>query len=329
MTPTRAAPLHVVPAGPGHGVVRFAHQVAQAVAAPVCDVGEAMALPSTRVHVHVTDRLFGDGADEAGTALVALARRHRTTVTLHDLPQPGDGDAFTARVRAYAALLAEVDGWVVSSRHEADLAATYLGATGPGPASRPVVVPLPVLPLPAPAGPGGRSGSGPAVVGVLGWVYPGKGHAEVVRACAGMPVVVRALGGLSPGHEDLLPELVALGVEHGVGFEATGWVSDADLARRLHEVDVPVAAHRHVSASGSLNSWVAARRRPLVSAGTYGEEMALLRPGTLTLVADDALPGAVRRALDDPSSTRIAADVRTTPHLADTAAAYLDFWARR
>ncbi len=329
MTATGAAPLHVVPEAPGHGVVRFARQVAEVVGAPVCDVDAALSLPPTRVHVHVTDRLFGDGADEAGAVLVALARRHRATVTLHDLPQPGDGAAFASRVRAYAALLAEVDGWVVSSRHEADLAATYLRPASPPEVVPLPVLPLPVLPLPAPAGPVGRSRSGPAVVGVLGWVYPGKGHAEVVRACAGMPVVVRALGGLAPGHEDLLPELVALGAEHGVGFEATGWVADADLATRLHEVDVPVAAHRHVSASGSVNSWVAARRRPLVSAGTYAAEMALLRPGTLTLVEDDDLPAAVRRALDDPASTRIAEDVTTTPHLADTAAAYLDFWARR
>ena len=322
-------PLHVVPADTGHGVARIARQVAGVVGAPVLDVAATMELAPTRVHVHVTDRLFGDSAAAAAETLVVLARRHRTTVTLHDLPQPGDGAAFAGRARAFAAILAEVDGWVVSSHHEADLAAAHLL-----PASRPTVVPLPVLPLQLPlplpilVGPAPRPARAqPAVVGVLGWVYPGKGHAEVLRACAGLPVVVRALGGTSPGHEDLLRELVALGVDHGVGFEATGWVPEDELTDRLAEVDVPVAAHRHVSASGSVNSWLAARRRPLVSTGAYAEEMARLRPGTLTLVADDELAGAVRRALGDPASTRLADDVGTTPHLADTAAAYLAFWA--
>ncbi len=316
-------PLHVVPADTGHGVARIARQVAGVVGAPVLGVAATMELAPTRVHVHVTDRLFGDSAAAAAETLVVLARHHRTTVTLHDLPQPGDGAAFAGRARAYAAVLAEVDGWVVSSHHEADLAATHLA-----PGSRPTVVPLPVLPVPtALAGPARPADDQPAVVGVLGWVYPGKGHAEVVRACAGLPVVVRALGRTSPGHDDLLRELVALGVDHGVGFEATGWVPEDELTDQLAEVDVPVAAHRHVSASGSVNSWLAARRRPLVSTGAYAEEMARLRPGTLTLVADDDLAGAVRRALGDPASTRLADDVGTTPHLADTAAAYLAFWA--
>ncbi len=164
---------------------------------------------------------------------------------------------------------------------------------------------------------------------MLGWVYPGKGHAEVVRACAGLPVTVRALGEVSGGHDDLVPELAELAAGLGVGFEVTGWLDDDELAAHLDAVAVPVAAHRHVSASGSMNSWIAARRRPLVMAGTYAHEMAQLRPGTLTPVADGDLARAVAAALADPGSTRLGPSVDTAPHLDDCAAAYLDFWGHR
>lgn len=317
-------PLHVVPDSPGHGVVRIARQLAEAVGASCVDLSSAMSLAPTAVHVHVTDRLFGATAEEAALTLVALARRHRTTVTLHDVPQPGDGAVFARRARAYADLLAEVDGWVVSSHHEARLVEEHLA-----PRTRGDVVPLPVLPMPPTPGRPAPASAGRRVVGVLGWVYPGKGHAEVVRACAGLPVTVRAVGRVSPGHDALLHELAALATSVGVGFETTGWVSDDELGAQLGAVDVPVAAHRHVSASGSINSWTAAGRRPLVASGDYTQEMALLRPGTLTLVDDAALPAAISAALDAPGSTRLGAATDTSPHLGDCAAAYLDVWAAR
>jgi hypothetical protein len=319
------APLHVVPDSPGHGVIRIAHQLADAVGASVVDPVAAMALPRTPVHVHVTDRLFGATAEDATRALVALARRHPTTVTLHDVPQAGDGAVFARRARTYAALLQAVDGWVVSSHHEARLVAEHLGLGVGG-----TVVPLPVLPL-------ARSAAAPAptvdrrtpTVGVLGWVYPGKGHVEVLRACAGLDVVVRALGRPAAGHDDLVVELGEVAADLGVGWETSGWIADGDLGHALGAVDVPVAAHRHVSASGSVNSWIAAGRRPLVADGAYAAEMAALRPGTLTPVADHDLPRAIRAALADPASTRLDPSVDTAPHLADCAAAYLAFWAGR
>jgi hypothetical protein len=318
-----APPLHVVPTSPGHGVVRLALQLADAFGAAVVEPAAALSLAPTRVHVHVTDRLFGSSAEEAAQALVALARRHRTTVTLHDVPQPGDGPVFARRAAAYAALLAEVDGWVVSSHHEERLVRAHLSPTTGG-----AVVPLPVLPLPDVEGARARRSGGP-VVGVLGWVYPGKGHAEVVRACAGLDVTVRALGRVSPGHDDLVDELAELAAGVGVGFETSGWVPDDELGARLGEVDVPVAAHRHVSASGSINSWLGARRRPLAAAGVYAEEMARLRPGTLTLVEDDDLPRAIAAALARPASTWLDDTTPTTPHVGDCAAAYLAVWAGR
>ncbi len=322
---TGDVPLHVVPDRPGHGVVLLAQQVAGAVGARTCDVATALTFPRLRAHVHVTDRLFGATAREAGETLTALARHHRTTVTLHDVPQVGDGEAFAERAAAYAALLGEASQWVVSSQHESDLVREHLR-----PRTRGLVVPLPVLPLAPPAGGrGGRRSTGETVVGVLGWLYPGKGHAEVLRACAGLPgrVVVRAVGGVAEGHDHLLDELRALAASCGVTLEVTGWVDDDAWAEAIEAVDVPVAAHRHVSASGSVNSWIAARRRPLVASGAYASEMARLRPGTLTVVEDDDLPAALARAAREPASTWLDDATSTGPGLGDVARAYLDLWA--
>ncbi|VXB79266.1 hypothetical protein [Nocardioides sp. AX2bis] len=325
-----APPVHLLPDLPGHGVTLHASQVAAAVGADTLDLTALLDLAPQPVHVHVTDRLLGATGEETSARLVALGRRQPMTVTLHDVPQPGDGPVFARRVPAYAAVLAAARGWVVSSEHERALVRRHLAPTDDG-----AVVPLPVMPLPVPDGAGPRTcpADGPLVVGVLGWVYPGKGHDEVLRACAGVrrdrsgPVVLRALGRVAAGHDHLLDELAALAADLDVGLEVSGWVADADLPAALTDVDVPVAAHHHVSASGSMNSWVAARRRPLVTDGTYAREMAALRPGTLTLVDDD-LAAALARAAADPAGTWLAPGVGLAPGLDEVAAAYRAWWSR-
>ena len=99
-------------------------------------------------------------------------------------------------------------------------------------------------------------------------VQPPGGH-ELRAGCGrtllqlGQQVLV-AGGGAAPGHEDLLTELEERAAAAGTQFVATGWLDDAALAAACHRVAVPVAYHRHVSASGSVNSWLAAGRRPVV-----------------------------------------------------------------
>lgn len=330
-------PVHLVPGLPGHGVTLHATQVAAAVGARTLELAALLVLPPQPVHVHVTDRLLGSTGEETSALLVDLGRRQPMTITLHDVPQPGDGPVFARRAAGYAAVVDAARGWVVSSEHERALVHRHLDPREDG-----LVVPLPVMPLPLPdgAGPCERDAGDPLVVGVLGWVYPGKGHEEALRACAAArlglpgPVVLRALGRVAAGHDHLLDDLGALAAGLGVRLEVSGWVDDADLPGALAAVDVPVAAHHHVSASGSVNSWVAARRRPLVTDGTYAREMAALRPGTLTLVGPGGDPGggglarAVARAGADPASTWLAPDVAVGPGLAEAAAAYLAWWPR-
>ena len=70
----------------------------------------------------------------------------------------------------------------------------------------------------------------------------------------------------SPGHEELVDD--AAGRARAVGRRFTRHRLGARRrpGRHLRAVAVPVAAHQHVSASGSVGSWLSAGRRPLVPA---------------------------------------------------------------
>jgi glycosyltransferase involved in cell wall biosynthesis len=307
--------------------------VADAARAPVVrDV--ARLAPGAAVHLHLTDRILGGAPHDAAAVVERLARRVRLTVTLHDVPQPTDGPAFAARAEAYGRIVRASHAWATNSWHEHDLVDRW-SASG----ARGTVIPLHV-PLPRGhgglPGPPGRSVVGSVatepVVGVFGFVYPGKGHRQVVRAVAalrraGTMASVRVLGDAAPGHADELEALVRTSRERGVPVEVTGRVADDDLVRALRGVTVGVTAHRNVSASASLNSWIAAGRRPLVRDGAYAREMAALRPGTISLFDDATLVPCLDAALRRPTSTWTAPDADLGPRLEDTAAAYRAWWA--
>ncbi len=158
---------------------------------------------------------------------------------------------------------------------------------------------------------------------VLGWVYPGKGHTEVLTALDGLPadVGLRVLGGASPGHADLLDALAAQARAAGRTLDVDGWVDDADLPDLLRTVDVPVFAPRHVSASASLTAWLASGRRPVTVRSDYTDEVARRAPGTLLLVDDSpaALAAGIRHALDDPALTHLRPGLPVGPDPAEAA----------
>lgn len=204
--------------------------------------------------------------------------RPRLTVSVHDVPQPAEGeDRYARRARGYAALAEQADAVVVNSAHEA--------AFFDSDAS---VIPLPIEdPRPQPPvaarcedvsrqvdGAGDTTGDAAVpTVGLLGFVYPGKGYERVIEA-APAGVLVRALGAVATGHDDYAAQLSALAAERGVDFEVSGYVPDSALAAELDAVTVPVCPHRHVSASGSLNTWIAHNRRVVVADGPYMREVA-------------------------------------------------------
>lgn len=308
-----------------HGVDRLARTVAASAA--VRASGAVLALPhevvdGARAHVHFTDRLWGASPEASADAIEALAARATLTVTLHDLPQASDGarsmerraDAYRRVVRAAAAV-------VCTSDYERGLLARVVGADE---AAACAIVPLPCERAHDAAGPVPLRRE----VGVLGFFYPGKGHAEAVAASAALPapLPVVAIGRAAPGHEAELAELATHARDVGVECTSTGFLDEEALVARMRSTLVPVVAHRHVSASGSLASWIGAGRRPIVVRNAYFEEMAALRPGTTWLVDDDELPHAIAIAATDPASTHLGADASVRPDLDDVAAAYLALW---
>lgn len=343
--PPTATPALLLTGPERHGVVRYARDVADQVrlldpdAAVVqvsdpADLVEAAAA-HPRVHLHVTDRPLGRGPQEAAALVERVADVTHLTITLHDVPQPSDGEVnLPRRVDGYARFAAAAAGVVVNSRHEALLLVEH----GVVPRDRPVaVIPLgaalaPVR-APATARPAGL------VAAVAGYVYPGKGHDDVVRAVAVAAdrlraaghdlaeVAVVAVGGPSAGHERDVEDLRAQAGRLGVELRVTGSLDDDGFRAGLRGAGVPVAAHQHLSASRTLLDWGEQGRRPLVVDSRYAREMAALRPGTLTLYAPDGLADALVRAWLDPASTTLPPGTGLAPTLADVAAAYRDWWA--
>ncbi|THG30376.1 glycosyltransferase family 4 protein [Glaciibacter flavus] len=332
---------------PGHGVVRYARELADAVRAadestsiitvPDVDGAVAAATMVDRAHVHVTDRLFGSSPEEAADSLERMASATRLAITLHDLPQASDGAPLARRVAAYARFAHAADAVVVNSQHEAQLVEEYLGQ----PAASVAVIPLGTrhpLPLSDSESPTNRSDD-PLVALIAGYIYPGKGHREAITAVADAVASLRsqgsapadaavvAIGGTSPGHEGDVADLLRLANERGVRLRVTGYLDDSAYDRELAGFGIPVAAHQHVSASRSMLDWIEHGRRPLVVDSRYSREMAALRPGTMTLFDSAALADELVAAWHDPAATRLAAGTSLAPTLASTADAYRSWWA--
>ena len=324
--------VHLVIGPQQHGVVRFGVELHEAwqsdgFATLRRWTGRAADLPDDAVpagagvHLQFTDRLFGADALEAAATVARLAAGvhrggGRVTATLHDLPHPCDRTNYAARARGYGALAEAVDGIVVSSDHERKLLRDI------GVRDRTDVVPLPIA---APAI-GQWVPTADRSVALFGFVYPGKGHTEVLQAMQGLPPDVRllAVGEPSAGHDDLIGELDRLAGAQDRPFVTTGYVPDDGLLAALRSVTVPVVHHRHVSASGSLNSWLSAGRRPLAPATRYTREIAQRNPAALWLFDDrpGGLAAAIRAALADPAATWLPPGTVCTPSWDQAAEAY-------
>lgn len=299
--------------------------------------------PVAVAHVHFTDQLFGPTCAAAARSygrLVDWAARAGVamSVTLHDLPSPDDDPArYRRRGTAYAGIGTTTPGPViVSSHHEAELLRLV------APDVHPVVIALAVGRSPhPPGGPRAERPAGPSAgrtaeprpaadrdVAVLGFLYPGKGHASALDALRVLPgdVGLVALGRPADGHDGLVVDLQHRAAERGRRFSVTGYLSDADLDRRLRRAAIPLAAHDRISASGSIATWVGAGRRPLVPDGPYTRELDERSPGTVTRYEPTltGLERALTRAAAHPESTWLADDVALGPSRRDVARAYRD-----
>ena len=314
--------LTFVLAGPArHGVRLHAHALARDTpGAPLVNIDDGP-LPPGAVHLHFTDRIFGRDALQAADRLIALVGSRPMSVTLHDLPQISDGTPFERRRQGYARVVAAARGVQVSSEHERALLEEVWRTAGDGSMPPVAVVPLPVD-RPQRWGSrrsAGEPDGGPVVV--LGFVYPGKGHAETLRAMAALPASVPlvAVGAPSEGHDDLVVQLEREAGAQGRSFSCTGYVTDMELDDWTDRAGVPVSAHTHISASGSINRWISAGRRPIVTPGAYVVELHRRAPWAVTVAAD--LPAAIGAALRDPATTWIREAEWDSASLPDTRAA--------
>ena len=257
---------HLIVGPAGHGVTEYALGLARATAAEVIREETFGDSPLTGpVHVTFTDHLFGDTAERL------LARIDGPlSVSLHDIPQPEEGaERYERRARVYRELVEKADVAVVNSNHEASF---FDAETS--------VIRLPIPVIESPFNP--EEGT----VGVLGFLYPGKGHEDLIEALPDSRL--RFLGAVSKGHEDWAKRLA----RHA---ELTGWLTDAQLAQEMGRIAHPVCPHRHFSASGSLMAWLGAGRTVLVRDCDYAREIDAWLPGRVTLVGDGGWRNAVDR----------------------------------
>lgn len=290
--------------------------------------------PQVRLlHLHLTDWLFVDagvGADHiiAGLVRALRARGVALSVTLHDLPQPSDGpDLYRRRTATYRSLVESVAGVVVCSEHERMLLEDALVADGgrlPADPGELAVIPLPIDPADGPI-PAGEAAALTRTVGIFGFLYPGKGHREVLDELSScQPAVdVFAIGRASDRHQELVGELSDIAISRGFSFRCSGYVPDEDVTAALRAPLIPVAPHTHVSASGSINSWIAAGRRPLVPSGRYVNELGRRIPGSVHFYEPGQLRSAVEASIDDPALTWLPPGTVVGPTTPTAAATYL------
>lgn len=329
-----------------NGIPRLARQIADAAVdlgfggqvlsesdpARVLDLVHQLTLGVRLLHLHVNDWLFTDAAADPDAAVTAVldglrARGIALSVTLHDLPQPSDGPAlYRRRAGTYRLLVEAASDVIVSSEHERALLREALGdADGPI-----AIIPLPIDPVPIaplPTNPVSMDSQDVSTtVAIFGYLYPGKGHREVLDELASSPsaVTVLAIGRASDRHRDLVDELTDVAVRTGLSFRCTGYVPDSDVAARLRAPLIPVAPHTHISASGSINSWIGAGRRPLVPAGRYADELERRLPGAVWIYHPGELRGAVELAMADPARTWLPAGLEVGPTTRTVAQLYLN-----
>lgn len=288
------------------------------------------------VHLQFNDWMFGGPGVTPEARIGRFADRLAAvgcalSLTLHDVPQPAVArELFLRRASTYLAVVDRAACVVVCSEHERALlheAAAAIGRGGDLTRRHIDVIPLPIDRMPGirTDGPATSDDRGCVTVGILGFVYPGKGHGEVLDELAGMspPPLVTAIGRPSDGHFGMLAELGGMAAQRGIGFSCTGFLPEHQLITELGRVTVAVAPHPQVSASASINSWIGAGRRPLVLDGRYTRELDERMPGAVWIYRSGQLRARVQEAIADPELTLVPRVTRISPNLPEVAARYL------
>lgn len=294
---------HLVLGPAHHGVTRHGAQLAGPTRVELTDVGvgaadlaAVLAACPGPVHVHLTEHLLGATNDAVEQGMAVLENVARPVhVTLHDIPQPGEGEArFTRRAALYGRIARAAASVQVCSENERTALAAMSGRRGIGVVHLPVDV---------------RDGAARArveeggAIGVLGFVHPGKNPGLALEVAAAVGRSVLLIGAVGAGHETFAEQLRADARRLGIDLEVTGHVSEAEMDEQIARVAVPLAPYRHVSASGSIGRWIAAGRRPVVLATPWARELAEQAPWALDVIEADEIVPAVASALAQPDRT--------------------------
>lgn len=264
------------------------------------------------VHVHLTDRLIESDTTRWRCLLtVVRATGVPLLMTLHDLPQRGEGAArYRRRVAATRGMASDAHAVCVSSEHERRCAADI--------GIRAFVVPHPIFPPVAratPTCPHRRRRS----LTVAGFVHPGKGILGLVDEIGHVGGThlegwhLRLVGDVAPDHRDHLDEIVSTAGRNGLPVVHTGPVGERRWSSELSSAGVAICSHLHVSASGSLLSWIAAGRRPLVSNSAFARELVSERPLAVRIVGDSEWRSAISESLRAPDASTMPVDEWRTP----------------
>lgn len=299
-------PTHLIVGPEQHGVVEYGLLLAKHAGGRVVRFDNWTALPTDPrefpagpLQIYFTDHLFGSSPSEALTRVLNLVGNHPLSVSFHDVPQLEEGaDRFARRAKAYVELAQRADAVVVNSQHEARFFTQRL-TQNPHPALR--VVPLPLPQRVTTIKPSSSTPPNPPSIhddiAIMGFIYPGKGHMELLDSLSKNPAhgihSLRALGRIADGHEWLADDLRSASMRAGVDLEITGFLDPEELEQEMFRAGIPVCAHRHFSASGSLMKWISLGRRVLVADGPYPRELRERWPNFIVLVKDDAWPEAI------------------------------------
>jgi glycosyltransferase involved in cell wall biosynthesis len=258
----------ITPSRRGRAAIRDALRVVGALRGT-----DAVILPYTRSNIWSPGaaRLFQ-------LAIVHLGLRRRTITVMHDAYAPGGPNRTEWWV---VTLLMALSGRVILHSEEERRQLRVV----PG-ARRAKVIPHFVVERPqfdraqarSRLGVGGQT----QLVAMVGWMNPRKNYELVVEALSLLPDTTELwlIGGVGLGLDWYREKVEELARARGVDARVTitGSVPESELEQRLAAVDVGLCPYQRISASGSLSTFLGARRPVIATDVEFVRELSDLAP---------------------------------------------------
>jgi glycosyltransferase involved in cell wall biosynthesis len=281
---------------------------------------DAVILPYTRSNIWSPDatRLVQLG-------IVHLGLRRRTITVMHDAYRPGGPNRTEWWVMS---LLMALSGRVIL-HSEAERRQLRLVPW----ARRAKVIPHFVFERPPLDRARARSHFGVSeqtqVVAMVGWMNPRKNYELAVEALSLLPQSTELwlIGGAGLGLDWYQGRVEELARARGVAARVTitGSVPEGELEQRLAAVDVGLCPYQRISASGSLSTFLGARRPVIATDVEFVRELSDLAPGVvhrLERLDPAALADSIKLALRRPGEATAFEPILRQRSLAATSERY-------